>query len=526
MPVGKSVTYKDFSGGEWGELGMFRAAPNMFTGLNVVLYDDGLLGPRAGLHENTYTGTMQGAVYGIFAIGRIGHPLAIFAGDQVFDTTEDNTNLGTVTSVATLDAEPTEFVKATWYDPNQNIYFTSPGENSYRLNWTTYVLDKEFCTDDGTTSRGVETMLLVRDRLYAAGDGRTGGAGGQRVTFSSAANFDDFQSSSGGGYFDVGYFNSVRSMVESQNGLLFSCLEATNNLGSGVGWYALNPATPNGTLRRVNTQAAAERQGEIVNAEGGNFYYWTGWSASNTDTPYLVQSNGAKFDDQSFKHLRLEGVYRNGYYNAPDQTILYVSSSTNEGLMRCNDAWSRVSFEVDISGCVAPTEAGDSFLLPWGAAGEDVKVYELKSRVNQPAGAGGAENPGDNSNTPLNAYFYLPAYQSDTKEVRVRRVIVDFKKWNTFHADGDNQFNVVVNSYGQYNLPSGSTDGTVTTTTTWSENQSNAATDGTLDRFVARIGQQGWAPAFQIGITGIKGVAIESITVEFDEADSPDGRTI
>lgn len=523
MPVGKSITYRDFSGGDWGNLGEFRAAPNMYSGVNVVLYTNGLLGPRSGLHENTYTGTMQGTVHGIFPIGRIGHPLMISAGDQIFDTTEDNGGLGTVTSVATLDAEPTEFIKAAWYDPNGDIYFTSPGEKSYVLNWTTYAFADLLTASGGTVSRGTETIFLCRDRLYAAGDGRPGGAGGQYVYVSAAADFTNF---SGGETFQVGYFNSVRSMVESQNSLLFSVIEATNNLGAGVGWYSLVGATPQGDLRRVNTQIATERQGEIVNAESGNFYFWTGWSASNTDTPYLCQSNGAKFDDQSFRHITLEGVYRNGYYNAPDQVILYVSSSTNTGWMRCNNAWSKVAFEVDISGVVAPTEAGDSFLLPWGDTGEDVIVYEMKSQPEKPAGAGGAENPGDNSNTPINAFFLLPAYQSDTKEVRVRRVIVDFKKWNTFHADTNNQFQVYVNTYGQYNLPGGSTDGNTFTTATWSEDQALSATDGTLDRYVARIGQQGWAPAFQIGILGMKGVAIESITVEFDEADSPDGRTI
>jgi len=523
MPTGKSITYNKFDGGDWGDMGEFRAAPNMYSGINVVLYTNGLLGPRSGLHENTYTGTMQGPVYGIFPIGKIGKPLAIFAGDKVYSTTEDNTTLGTVALSATLSAEPTEFIKATWYDPNQNIYFTSPGDQCYYLDWATDTLNTLNSVDGGTASRGTETIFLCRDRLYAAGDGRTGGAGGQYVYVSAAADFTNF---SGGETFQVGYFNSVRSMVESQNSLLFSCLEATNNLGSGVGWYSLVGATPQGDLRRVNTQVATERQGEIVNAESGNFYFWTGWSASNTDDPYLVQANGAKFDDQTFQHLRLEGVYRNGYYNAPDQTILYVSSSTNQGWMRCNGAWSKVDFEVDISGAVAPTEAGDSFLLPWGDTGEDVIVYEMKSRPEKPAAAGGAENPGDNSNTPLNAFFLLPAYQSDQKEVRVRRVIVDFKKWNTSHADGDNEFQVYVNTYGQYNLPGGTTDGNTFTTTTWSEDQTIASADGTLDRFVARIGQQGWAPAFQIGILGMKGVAIESITVEFDEADSPDGRTI
>lgn len=523
MPTGKSITYKDFKGGDWGELGEFRAAPNMFTGSNVVLYTNGMLGPRAGLHENTYTGvTPQGDVHGIYLVGRIGKPLMIFVGDNIYSTTEDNFGLGTMALSANIGVEPTEFVKATWYDPNGNVYFTSPGDKTYYVDWATDTLSSLPVRNFGADEAGVESLYLCRDRLYAAGDGRPGGNGGQYVYVSAAADFTNF---AGGEVFQVGYFNSVRSMIESQNSLLFSCLESTNNIGSGVGWYSLVGATPQGDLRRINTQEATERQGELVNAESGNFYFWTGWSTVTEDIPYLVQANGAKFDSQSFRHLRLQGAYRNGYYNAPDQTLIYAAAGGfNTAYMRTNGAWCKLNFETDISGAVCPTELGNSFLLPWGAAGEDLKVYEMLSRPEQPGYAGDQQNPGDNSNTPLNAYFYLPAYQSDQKEVRVRRVIVDFMKWDTSHADTNNQFVVSVKTYGQYNLPGGSTDGTVTTSSTWSEAQTLSSPTGTLDRYVARIAQQGWAPAFQIQITGIKGVAIESITVEFDEMEE-DGRT-
>lgn len=513
MPVSKSVTYKDYSGGDWGEKGEFRAAPNEYSGVNVVLYTNGMLGPRAGLHENTYTGAaMNGNVDGMYLIGAIGKPLMIVVDGDIFSTTEDNTSLGTVSSVGALDVPPTTNIIATWYDPNGDIYITSPGDASYYVNWTT-----DTVTNLGMP--GTASIYLSRDRLYLVGDAMSGQ--GQTVYYSAAANFTDF---SGGEFFDVGYYNTTRAAMESQNSLLFSCLESTNNLGSGVGWYSLVGSTPQGQLRRVNTQLAAENQVELVNAEGGNFYFFTGWSTSNTDTPFLAQSNGAKFDEETYKHLRLEGVRRYGYFNNPDKTLLYVSDVGDNGLMRVNGAWSKVNFEVPVSGPITPTEAGNSFLLAYGETGEDVKVYELLSRPDQPGVAGGNQNPGDDSNVPINAFFLLPAYQSDQKEVKVRRVIVDFMKWNTVHDDINNQFQVYVNTYGQYNLPGGSTDGNTFTTQTWSENQSLSSSDGTLDRYVARIGQQGWAPAFQIGILAMKGVAIESITVEFDESD-PESRT-
>lgn len=42
------VVYDDFSGGEWGYLGPKKAAKNQFSGTNVMVYQDGQIGPRAG----------------------------------------------------------------------------------------------------------------------------------------------------------------------------------------------------------------------------------------------------------------------------------------------------------------------------------------------------------------------------------------------------------------------------------------------------------------------------------------------
>lgn len=524
MPTTKMITYNDFSKGDWGDLGEFHAAPGTFQGLNVVVYTNGLIGPRAGLAVNEYIGAVpNGRCWGIWHIGQIGRPLMISVEDDLYSTTEDNDALGTMTLEHTLDAVPTRPLVTTWYDPNGEVYISNPEDSCYVVDMTANTINNLPVRNAGTENAGTDTLYLCRDRLYAAGDGhQTGGNGGQYVYVSAAADFTNF---AGGETFQVGYYNAVRGIVESQNSLLFSSLESTNNLGSGVGWYALTPATPQGDLRRINTQVGTEGQFSIVNAEGNNVYFWTGWTAAAQDNPYLVQTNGAKFDDQKFKHIRLGGTNRFGYYNAPDQTLAYIS---NEGTawIRQNDAWTRHEFEVDVSGPICPTARGDSFLLPHGDIGVDLTVYQLGSRNERPLPTGFAVGmPGDASDTPFNAYFYLPAYQTENKEVRVRRVIVDFMKWNCALPGGSNSFTVGVKTFGQYNLPDGTSDGTVTTTATFTEDQDAADINGTLDRYVARIGQQGKAAAFQVQITGIIGCAIKSITVEFDE-DDPDGRTI
>lgn len=524
MSTTKYVTYNDFSKGEYGEIGEFRAPMGMYSGTNVVLYNNGMLGPRAGVKHIEQTGgpTMNGQVWGIWPVGAINKPLMINVDDKVYSTTEDNYSLGTVTEEATLDAAPTTFIKATWYDPNGTIYFTNPGDSVYGLEWLTSTLTNIPVRNGGADNAGTDTIFLCKDRLYAAGDGhQLDGNGGQYVYVSAPADFSNF---AGGETFQVGYFNTVRSMAESQNSLMFSCLEATNNIGSGVGWYSLVGATPQGSLRRVNVNLGSAGQNEVVAADNGNIYFWSGWTTAFEDDPYLVSQNGAKFDEESFKHLRLIGGNRFGYYNARDKTLLYMSDIDGNGFMRCNGAWSKINIELDdIAGPIAPTEAGATFLITQGGVATDVKVYEMISRPDKPGIPNVNSMPGDDTLVPLNAFFSLPAFKSDTKDLRVRKVYVNFMKWDTDHT-GNNEFTVGVRTFDQYNLPAGAASGEASTTQTWSEDQSYSSSGGTLDRFVARIGQQGKSAAFQISITGIKGVAIESITVEYDE-ESAEGRT-
>lgn len=51
-----SVTYDDFSGGEWGPLRLTSVPKTMYTGLDVQVYPDGAIGPRNKLVQLTPTG--------------------------------------------------------------------------------------------------------------------------------------------------------------------------------------------------------------------------------------------------------------------------------------------------------------------------------------------------------------------------------------------------------------------------------------------------------------------------------------
>jgi hypothetical protein len=53
MPVDRTVVFDNFRGGEWGLLGGEKPPANSFHGKNVMVYANGLIGPRPGLKDFT-----------------------------------------------------------------------------------------------------------------------------------------------------------------------------------------------------------------------------------------------------------------------------------------------------------------------------------------------------------------------------------------------------------------------------------------------------------------------------------------
>jgi hypothetical protein len=150
-----------------------------------------------------------------------------------------------------------------------------------------------------------------------------------------------------------------------------------------------------------------------------------------------------------------------------------------------------------------------------GAASE-ANYYQLRMDLERPGQVGGdLENPGDASDTPIDAYFHTKVVRHPQgREMCVRKVLVEFQKWDS--GLETNSFTVEVRTYGR-----NANDGLYTQTQPWSEDASEttAGADGEQDVHQFNFGAHGYGTGFQIGITDIVSVAIRRITVEVDVTD-------
>lgn len=510
---GKFEVYEDFSGGDWGDIGKFRAAANQYDSHNVIVYADGMIGPRAGLHQFTSSGLPDDDIWGLFNPLLSGKSFMAVVGDKVYSSSTEIVDVWTLE--ATLDAEANDYVHADWYDPNHQIYFTNPGDKPYVIDWTSSVL-AGLSIDDGTPV-AVLSVTLCRDRLYFGGATVTDG---QRVWYSALADFDNFTFTDGAGYFDVGYFWNIHGFAKFQNSLLFGT--------RAQGWFALIGSTPNGEVRQINSGVSPGKQHSIV-ATSTDAFFFTGFPGGGaTSGPHLASTDGAKFDDVTLRHLRLDGPYaaeQFGVYLPYQDQIIYVANSGNRGLIRNMGAWTKQFFELGTTSLKGPLCAtntlNNAVLSARADAGGAPKFYNLRLNLNRPAFTSDTDcQPTDDGVFPIAASFSLPVwFHPQSKDIRVRRVIVDFRKWDT--GVTNNNFTVGVSHYGRYNLPGGSTDDLVYQETAWTEAASLTLTTGQMDRYTYRVGDVGWAAGFQINIDDMIGVAVDRITVEYDESSQP-----
>lgn len=508
----KRVAYADFSGGDWGTLGPFSARQNMVGSLNCMLFNNQEIGPRPGLKKSTNSG-ISGTLRSLYYIGYPGTPKRVLfavagtggdAGKVVYYSDLDSGTTITWTALSTkLDAAATQWVPVDFYDPNGAIYLSNPASKTYSIDWPTGAVAE--ITVAGS-SRGLRTLRLFRDRLYVSNDqtSPTSSNPGHRVYYSDAADFDTIGATN---YFDVGYFWDVGHAVPLNNSLMF--------MQRQTGWWALLGGSPiTGQLRQVTSGdvyiSAAQQQTQVVRANG-KVWYWTLGST-------LASTNGAAFDIDEFRHIYLSGT-KYGIYCDQYGHVIFVSDSGNKAVIQSEGAWFPQEFGVTVTGETCATEFHDRVMIANGTT----YLYSLDFSRDRPGFTSDtAAGPGDDSSTPLNAYFYLPAVPAGQgKEVRVRQVIVDFTKFNTGSATS-NGITPSVRTWMRPNFSEfGNDDYVEVTDQSWSEPGSYASTSGQKDRVVFNYGQSGYGAATQVGLTALQGVTVKAVTVVYDEQDRP-----
>ena len=508
-----TVVYDKWDKGEFGTMNPAQAPNGSWTGNNVVVYKDGMIGPRPGMREVTPT-TSPSKSGPLLGLGF--SPVAQTHNRPIFFILEDRAYAFDPSDTATLQSATPDLTdppadtdasrvlsKESCRLIGDEIYFTVNDDAAYRLNLRTTaasgagsqpVLTR--ITDSDPEGQGTD-IELFRDRMFVAN-------GGVRVFYSDAADFDTWAS---GSFFDVGAAYRVIEMLTFRDALV---------LFTQWGTYTFTGSSPaDGTLRRTSETLAPLDKASV---------------ATNNDILYIPSSrsapvtyNGSYGDEQKLMHLEeWKSAAQNAYgvQSYGNRDVLFLSGGSDL-LWRKNEAWSFHTMGGDVGPWIT-RYFDDNVLLAYpGTASVDPRFYMLSMNVERPGFTSDQyAQPGDDSDTPLNAFFALPTYLApEGKELRVRSVTVDFIKYDTGSSVANNISVQTETLYGE--LEQGYSQSAPNPVVLFNEDGEFATPTGLRQRKVMRGTAGPFGGGYRLSFLNLRGVAIDRVIVEFEQRDSP-----
>jgi hypothetical protein len=492
----KTIVYNDWSKGEFGRIAPERAPEGSWTGKNMVVYQNGNIGPRPGLRKIPLTDVPEGEITGIGFVPTPGSSTSavwFIVGTKVAMFRALGPALDVSLSFQDLDDEVPDgsFV---WFKESVRqsfglTYFTIPEDKGYAFDIELAVLDGTYGIPAGSD------IEIYKDRMLVADDGATS----PRIYYSSAATFDDFPAEN---YFDVGASWPISSIIEFKDSL---CIFTYDGVWLLTG--ALTDDNTDVTLRRISETLVPEPR-TVLRTNEALFYIPNSRSAP-------VMYNGTVGDERVLKHLEdWKEVFHDatGMASYGNRDIHFLSSA-GTGLWRKNDAWTTHDYEVTVGPYQVRYFDDHIVLTDGGAEGEESNWYTLAMNLNRPAFTSDTlAQPGDDDDTPIDAYIRLPDHVAEVgEEVRVRKVEIEFYDYDTGTVE-DNNMDVVVTAINRYRLPG---DAEVQTSS-YTGPTIEGSEEGVRRRTIRPFGMGGYHGGFSIAIENIRNVAISRVIVDFE----------
>src|SRR5690606_27507381 len=164
----------------------------LFGANNLVVYNNGVIGPRAGIKAYTYTNVPTGVVTGMFDAPFPGKTLLFTVDDDLYHVdSEDQTD--TTVVVTTSAMSTTSSLVSGGPTFAGHVYFTSFGDQTYEYDDVADELTAVSSTPGGNA------IVLHGDRLFVGGGDSTTYPV-YRVHYSDGADFETFDPL---GFFDI-----------------------------------------------------------------------------------------------------------------------------------------------------------------------------------------------------------------------------------------------------------------------------------------------------------------------------------
>lgn len=487
-----TVRYSDFKGGDYGIRDAAKADADTYSGINVYPYSSGLLGVRAGIKQLAVTGLpTHPIVPGPLGFWSSPNGLMVYLG-RPYQVPYAG---GAATAWNTLPAaanSPLRFIAA------DNV---------------TYVLSNgilyKYVSPSSVTAITTPSPLshIVRWGYYFVGIDRNVP---WRIWFSTVdaagAHFDQWGAND---YLDIGNQEPVTSLNPIFNTLY---------VGKRTGWNAVSGVL--GTLASIRGVALGlgpvDPRLTTITTDNRVLY----WPVE----PRPAWFNGERvfIDSEQDVKVRSTPFPCDTVIVTPTARRLVLANDTPGGTevrSWANRAWSRHFFPAKLAGLV-PANIIDGSNLPPDVIyavlapvtiGDPVVIGTYNHQLDRPGRVADTyAAPNDMATIhPVAGSVSFPSYWEPIgRQIQVRGVIVQFRKWNCGMADERNQIQLRLDAHGAYGR--GQTTGTVAT---WDEPCSRSSSDGTDDSWRAGVGEQGWGNGFQLHFPNLVGVALREVIV-------------
>ena len=490
-----TVRYADWKGGDWGVRDPAKADSDQYSGTNVLPYSAGLLGVRSGLKQVAVTGLpTHPIVPGPLGFWSFGPNLVIVLGRPYqFPATG-----GAATAWALYPAQPSAPVR----------FLTGAGI-AYSL-WGGALYKHPNATTTTVVTTPAPLSTIVRWGYYFVGvDANIP----WRIWFSTVdatgAHYDQWGAND---YIDIGTTEPITSLNPIFNTLY---------VGKASGWNAVSGVL--GTLASLRGVALGvgpiDPRTSTVTTDN-RILYWP-----KESRPAWFNGERVFIDSMQDIGVRSSPYVGDSVIVAPTARRLIMVYDTPGGtsaLSWQSSAWSRHTFPAKL-GALVPGNVIDGYGLPADVlytalapttVGDPVVVASLQHQLDRPGHNSDAYSaPVDIGTTGLvTGTVDLPSYWEPIgRQVRVRSIIVQFRKWASGIAGTRNQVQMRLDAHGAYGR--GPSQGE---TLYWDEPCERSSTSGTDESWRANVGSQGYGNGFQLHFTKLVGVALREVIVLCD----------
>lgn len=493
-----ALRFDDWSGGDFGDLDPARAANNQYRGDNVHVYDSGLIGPRAGLKALAVTGLPT-------------HPTA--PGPMGFSVFDDK--------LLIVLSRIYQIPLSTLAAAAQDVYpasATTPVKFA-RANGVLYSLKSGVVYKHvGTATTAIGSLpatfsdLVQWEQWLIAVDATVP----YRIWFteltSAGPNFDVWPANN---FLYVGGNEPINALLPIYNTLY---------AGKASGWWAISGVLGiQSSVRNITIGNGPVDSRRAAVTTDNRIVYWP-----NEDSPAFFNGESTRvLSRQSLRQSQTE-FPSDGIAVTPTHQKIFMAGDSDAD----NDAtdlyeysdreWAYLSLNSAIGGIV-PSDPRHAIELPSGVlftvnnpttVGDAVVISTFQHDLDRPAHSTDTyASPTDPGETTLvTGSFDLKAwYDGQGRQVRVKTVIVQFRKWASGVTDSLNRLTCSIESHGGYE--SGTTVGE---TIEWAEPSERATVDGVDDSWRINVGPQGWGNGFQIKFPVIAGVAVREVIAIVD----------